>query len=386
MHDRFWKSRKTIHELLKKAGSAGAAVEEPVRMERTPACEKRLIKTPALEFLNHHLFCFGSDVYEGEQEEIQILEASGPQEEMEEAARRIRRLVREEGYHYRDIAVIAGDLEKYGWEAERAFTRAEIPCFIDARHTALMNPMVECIRALWDMQVTGFSYESVFRYLRCGLSELLEEEVDELENYCLALGIRGRKAWEQPFLRHSSHMDPARVPEMEALRIRFMEEVGSFTEAIRTAGRTVETCCCALYEFLISLSVQQKLEARRRQFEAEGEAAMAREYAQVYRTVMDLLEAAFPGGSITGAPKLRAMELIDELEHGRRNLYTGSMGYLSLDGDCDFNIVIRTALYRDGVYHLGVGGGITYESEPAFEYEETVQKARAFLNVLGQPG
>ena len=103
-------------------------------------------------------------------------------------------------------------------------------------------------------------------------------------------------------------------------------------------------------------------------------------------TVMDLLEAAFPGGSITGAPKLRAMELIDELEHGRRNLYTGSMGYLSLDGDCDFNIVIRTALYRDGVYHLGVGGGITYESEPAFEYEETVQKARAFLNVLGQPG
>lgn len=103
-------------------------------------------------------------------------------------------------------------------------------------------------------------------------------------------------------------------------------------------------------------------------------------------TVMDLLEAAFPGGSITGAPKLRAMELIDELEHDRRNLYTGSMGYLSLDGDCDFNIVIRTALYRDGVYHLGVGGGITCESEPEFEYEETVQKARAFLNVLGQPG
>ena len=99
-------------------------------------------------------------------------------------------------------------------------------------------------------------------------------------------------------------------------------------------------------------------------------------------TAMELLEAAFPGGSITGAPKLRAMELIDELEHGRRNLYTGSMGYLSLDGDCDFNIVIRTALYQDGVYHLGVGGGITCESEPDFEYEETKQKARAFLEVL----
>lgn len=100
-------------------------------------------------------------------------------------------------------------------------------------------------------------------------------------------------------------------------------------------------------------------------------------------TVMDLLEAAFPGGSITGAPKLRAMELIDELEHSRRNLYTGSMGYLSLDGNCDFNIVIRTALYKDGVYHLGVGGGITFESDLAFEYEETLQKAKALLEALG---
>ena len=97
---------------------------------------------------------------------------------------------------------------------------------------------------------------------------------------------------------------------------------------------------------------------------------------------MDLLEAAFPGGSITGAPKLRAMELIDELERSRRNLYTGSMGYLTLDGCCDLNIVIRTALYQKGVYHLGVGGGITYESDLGFEYEETLQKARALLRAL----
>lgn len=100
------------------------------------------------------------------------------------------------------------------------------------------------------------------------------------------------------------------------------------------------------------------------------------------KNVMDLMEAAFPGGSITGAPKLRAMEIIDELEHGRRNLYTGSIGYLTLDGDCDFNIVIRTALYQEGVYHLGAGGGITCESELEFEYEETLQKAKAILEAL----
>lgn len=100
------------------------------------------------------------------------------------------------------------------------------------------------------------------------------------------------------------------------------------------------------------------------------------------KNAMDLVKAAFPGGSITGAPKLRAMELIDQEERSRRNLYTGSIGYISLNGDCDLNIVIRTAVHKDGIYHLGVGGGITCESELEFEYEETWQKAKALLNAL----
>ena len=102
--------------------------------------------------------------------------------------------------------------------------------------------------------------------------------------------------------------------------------------------------------------------------------------------IMDLIQAAFPGGSITGAPKIRAMEIIDELEQDRRGLYTGSMGYLSLDGSCDLNIVIRTAVYQNGVYHLGVGGGITCESELEFEYEETLQKAKAVLEAIWEQG
>ena len=75
-------------------------------------------------------------------------------------------------------------------------------------------------------------------------------------------------------------------------------------------------------------------------------------------------------------------DLIDELENNRRNLYTGSIGYLTLDGDCDFNIVIRTALHKDGMYYLGVGGGITAESDLEFEYEETLQKAKAVLEAM----
>lgn len=99
-------------------------------------------------------------------------------------------------------------------------------------------------------------------------------------------------------------------------------------------------------------------------------------------SLMDLIKAAFPGGSITGAPKIRAMEIIDELERSSRGIYTGSIGYLALDGSCDFNIVIRTAVCENGRYHLGVGGGITCESDTEFEYEEILQKAKAIREAV----
>lgn len=103
---------------------------------------------------------------------------------------------------------------------------------------------------------------------------------------------------------------------------------------------------------------------------------------QPHMQVSQLLAAAFPGGSITGAPKIRAMEIIDELENDRRNLYTGSLGYFSFDGNCDLNIIIRTAVFKDRTYYLGVGGGITCESDLEFEYEETLQKAKALLEAF----
>ena len=99
-------------------------------------------------------------------------------------------------------------------------------------------------------------------------------------------------------------------------------------------------------------------------------------------TAPDLIRAAFPGGSITGAPKIRAMEIIEETERSRRGLYTGAIGYFSLNGDCDFNIVIRTAVYQNGTYYVGAGGGITFESEPEFEDEETWQKAKAVVAAI----
>ena len=96
-----------------------------------------------------------------------------------------------------------------------------------------------------------------------------------------------------------------------------------------------------------------------------------------------LLESSFPGGSITGAPKVRSMEIIDELEPTRRSVYTGCLGYLSFSGEMDLNIVIRTILSKSNRAYLQVGGAVTYDSSPELEYEETLHKAKALFQALG---
>jgi len=97
---------------------------------------------------------------------------------------------------------------------------------------------------------------------------------------------------------------------------------------------------------------------------------------------IDLLKASFPGGSITGAPKVRAMEIIDELEPTKRSVYTGSIGYLSFSGDLDLNIAIRTFLIKGERVYFQVGGAVTYDSDPETEYQETLDKARALVDAL----
>ena len=100
------------------------------------------------------------------------------------------------------------------------------------------------------------------------------------------------------------------------------------------------------------------------------------------RDALDLVRACFPGGSMTGAPKVEAMKLIDEVEHTTRGVYAGSLGYLDRRGTMDLAIVIRTLLCKDGRAWLGTGGAITADSDPGAEYDETLAKARALIQAV----
>lgn len=306
-HELFYMSHKMIRSLSEFTKD----MEEPIWIK--PGSESRFAAAPALNFLEQNLFRYHRKTYEKEQDEVQIFQAGNPEREMEETARRISRLIREKEYRYGQIAVITGNLEEYGSIARHVFEDAGIPFFVDEKHSVLMNPFVEYLRAALEMVVQGFSYESVFRYLRCGMSDLSRGEVDILENYVIALGIRGFRKWKEPWVRIYRGMDPAAIMEINEIRERFVEEIQELAEGFSGKKKTIGEYSRYLYDFIVKSHVQEKLKQQELTFKAQGDRAMEKEYTQIYGIVMELLDKMV---SILGEETVAPEEFRQLLETG----------------------------------------------------------------------
>ena len=201
-YELFALSKEMTSRLLLICREQKIQVKDPVWMDgKVPY---RFRKNEPMAFLESHLFRYQKDRYEKKQDRIHILHASSPGDEVEAAARQVRHLVRTKGWRYRDFAVIVPDLSAYSDEIRTRFSQYGIPVFMDQKRSVLLNPFVEYVRSVLAMIQKGFTYESVFRFLRTGLFEFTMEEVDTLENYVLALGIRGYKRWQESWIRKSA--------------------------------------------------------------------------------------------------------------------------------------------------------------------------------------
>ena len=167
------------------------------------------------------------------------MECANPKEEMEYVSGMIHRMVRQKKMRWRDFAVITADMDTYADYAKKMLERYEIPCFIDEKQTVLMNPFIEFLRACIDMLIENYSYESVFRFLRCGLLDLTEEEMDVLENYMLGMGIKSWKKWQKEWTLAYRGENPEEVVKIEALRVRLMELLEGFTLRMKVRKATV---------------------------------------------------------------------------------------------------------------------------------------------------
>ena len=307
----FQMSRQMIHGLLNEAKEAGVKVEDPIILGKRPIFRFR--SNPELDFLERHLFRYDRSTYEKEPESLKITTLPNPMEEVRFTAREIQRLIREEKYRYEDIAVVTGDLGTYSGYVEKIFEDCQIPCFVDHKRSILLNPFIEFIRSFLDMADQNYDYKSVFRFLRCGLFDLKREEIDMLENYCIALGIRGRKNWLEPFVRTYKGFEEEKLLKVNEIKERFISTADPAVQALKARNVTVKERTLALYDFLVKNRLQEKLKGYEEYFKNRGELAFAREYAQIYKIVIELFDKLV---DLLGDEKIRLKEYREVLDAG----------------------------------------------------------------------
>lgn len=309
----FYLSKKTVRDLQKWAQKRNVWQAEDVYLGKGGL--PRFRESRELAHLEKQLFRYPLKPYEESQKDcipaIQIREAMSPAGEVRGACILIKKLVLEQNYSYRDIAVVTGELETYGDFFEREAATYDIPVFIDRTRGILLNPFLEYIRSALRIVLQNFSYESVFHYLRSGLADFTMEETDLLENYILATGIKGRKKWGELFTRNATE-------QINELRERLYGQMTPLLQKQETASGYVK----ALYEFIVAGRIQEKLLTFEEQFRADGEEERAKEYAQIYRLVMELLN------QIEGLLREEAMtlqEFADILDSGFAEIEVGTI-------------------------------------------------------------
>ena len=285
--DLFYLTRKTVAQICKMAGQGGIPHEEDwyIGNETGRTVPPRFAGNPALAHLEKSLFRYPVRAYRKDAAKlpVHLVLASNPAAEVRQMFRKIHELIAEKGYHYRDFAIVSGNLSAYEDDIRICAAGMGIPVYLDTNRSVLQNPLTETIRGALEIGGGDYSYETVFRYLRSGLTGLSEDEVDRLENYCLARGIASRKRWETAF-------DDAYEP----MRTRVLAQLSSL-QSLGRANALERTK--ALYDFLAAIDRSLQLfydEPEKWARLAENDMAVdsswqepAQEYMQLYKKAIE---------------------------------------------------------------------------------------------------
>ena len=278
-------------------------------------------------------------------------------------------MVRRHGFRYRDIAVIVPDLDRYRSCLAEAFDEADISFFMDRKKGIMSNPLIELVRSALQVLLQNFSYDSVIRFLRCGLSGLNQDETDILDNYVHGAGIRGASAWQSDFTRsfkNSGEIDFALLNDIRgraiAPLIRFRQnekgKVASFTSGIRTLVEELEA----------SIPMEKWAE----QFESAGDALLAREYAGSKDALFELLDKA---DELLGDERMSVREFAEMLDAGINEYKAGAVphyldqvqvGDINRSRLTELKALIFIGMNDDILPAKGGNGGILTEDERSF--------------------
>lgn len=295
--DIFSVTKNTEKRIMKIAQDNNVKIDKPVNLNKRPF--HRFKESPELGFLEKNLYSFPYEIYKNEPKKIGIFKTSNLYTEVEETARKIVEFVRDKKMRYSDMAVVTGNLGSYKKTVAVIFKEYGIPFFIDENKDIEDNTLIILIKSIMDMFIKNWSYEAVFRYLKTGFTDVDYDDIDILENYVLAAGIKGKKKWTEKEwtynVYHNGYDDEISVENQEKLakvneiRNRVLKPIVEFRKKVLRKNN-VSQICRALFEFLCDINVPDKVEKMVAEFRESGRQVLANEYSQIWNIIIELMD------------------------------------------------------------------------------------------------
>lgn len=350
IHELFDMPKKTIKTLSEMAMRQNVTIDEPVVLKEN----YRLSDSEELLFMEKNLFRKNSSVYTQQVSAIQIDCLRDRQQELIYVARRINELVRKQKIRYREIAVVTGDVAIYDVYVKSVFDKYDIPYFIDTTKELLFHPFIEFIRSVPDIAIKGYSAEAVFRFLRCGFCDIAQADIDMLENYVLATGKRGKKAWDRRWHLSKKTKSEYDIEHLNEMREQVIKVTGPACDVFKDSNSTVNDYVLAIYKVITQLDIPQKLLQREKELLEEGMQTKSKEYGQIYKIVMQLFEKY---ATLLGSEIMKVEEFTQILDAG---LDAADVAVIPPGYDCvTIGDIERTRLSDIKVmFFIGVNDGI----------------------------
>lgn len=289
---------KSAYRLKQTAGEVGCVCSEDVVLK-----EKRRFQSPELAHLEKYWGQSAPGIYPQPTEDISFFTAKDLYGEVERTAEEIWRLVREKGYRFEDIGVLCGEMDSYYHIIEAVFSAYGIPYFTDRKTAVTDHPIIMLVLSIFDVLSENWSYESVFRYLRTGFTNLTQEETDLLENHVLATGIRGKRAWlsDKPWeasgggVFDNVYHEDTDVQEtvVDEIRRKVIAPFVTFQEGLKRR-KTVGELCQALFAFLEEgIDLPNCLDQYVKEFIRKNKLDLADQFRQIWNILMDVLDQLY---------------------------------------------------------------------------------------------
>ncbi len=279
--DIFYSNQITTNKLLDIAKEE--KIDE-IKLEKTYR-----FKTLELEHLEKNLYENKYQKYTKENKNIKIFLAKNQYSEIEQVAKTILKLVRDEQYRYKEIAIITKNIDTYSSLARAIFAKYEIPIFIDENRDLNQNIVIQYLLSTLEIFTKNWSYESMFNYIKTGFSNIEEDDIFKLEKYCLKWGIKQNK-WKKEFIYGKyEEKEKAEIERLEQIRKETVEPLIKLKKQI-DENKTAEGISKAIYQFLEEQKIAEKVIQKKAELEKIGQIDLANEYENSLKTIIDILD------------------------------------------------------------------------------------------------